>query len=198
MNRSDIFNRRLFLQSATGAALSMTHAIANPTPATAAAVHPAFPTGQPSGRGPGDFDFLTGEWRILIRKFDTSGPDGMRTREASATVHRVLGGAGSIEELRNGDGSMWGMGVRVWHPETRQWADHWTAAQDGVVNPPQLGSFIGGAGLFMADDVDDGRPVKIRAVWDQITPNSCRWYQCMSKDDGATWEYDWFMAWTRA
>ena len=94
-------------------------------------------------------------------------------------------------------GDFKGMGVRVWLPEQRKWADHWTAAADGVVNPPQLGSFIGGAGLFLADDTDDGKPVKIRAVWDRITPTSCRWYQCMSKDDGATWEYGWYMDWTR-
>lgn len=158
---------------------------------------PPFPSGQPSGKGPGDFDFLTGEWTIELRNFDTSGPNGNEVKKASATVHRVLGGAGSIEELRRGDGTMWGMGVRVWLPEKKLWADHWTAAANGVVNPPQLGSFIGGAGLFTADDVDDGKPVRFRAVWDKITPSSCRWYQCQSRDDGKSWEYGWYMDWTR-
>jgi hypothetical protein len=167
------------------------------TTAFAAVSYPAFPLGAPSGKGPGDFDFLTGEWTIELRSFDTSGPKGKEVKHASATVHRVLNGAGSIEELRRGDGAMWGMGVRVWLPEKKQWADHWTSADNGVVNPPQLGSFIGGAGLFLADDEDDGKPVKIRAVWDKITPSSCRWYQCMSKDQGKTWEYGWYMDWTR-
>lgn len=153
--------------------------------------------GKITGKGIGDFDFLTGEWKIKIRKFDTSGPDGMMDHDASATVHRVLGGAGSIEELRKGDGSFRGMGVRVWHPENKQWADHWTSADDGVVNQPQLGQFIDGAGVFLLDDTEDGKPVKIRAFWDEITPNSCRWYQTMSKDDGLTWERDTYMAWTR-
>ena len=153
--------------------------------------------GKLTGKGPGDFDFLTGEWKIKIRHFDTSGPNGKKERDASATVHRVLGGMGSIEELRNGDGTFWGMGVRMWHPETKQWADHWTSAQNGVVNPPQLGQFIDGAGVFLLDDNDDGKPIKIRAVWDQITPASCRWYQTLSKDDGITWERDTYMAWTR-
>lgn len=176
------------LIAASMGALSMTET-ANAAEASA---------GKITGKGPGDFDFLTGEWKIKIRKFDTTGPDGKKERDACATVHRVLGGAGSIEELRNGDGSMWGMGVRVWLPETKQWADHWTAAQNGVVNPPQMGQFIDGAGVFLLDDVDDGKPLKIKAIWDQITPTSCRWHQVLSRDDGKTWEYGTYMSWTRA
>jgi hypothetical protein len=184
------FDRRLFLAASAGAAMTATTA--------KAATYPEFPHGQPTGKGPGDFDFLTGEWTIELRNFDTSGPKGKEVKKASATVHRILNGAGSIEELRRGDGSMWGMGVRVWLPEKKLWADHWTAAADGVVGPPQLGEFIGGAGLFTFDDTqDDGRQEKIRAVWDKITPTSCRWYQCMSKDQGKTWEYGWYMDWTR-
>jgi hypothetical protein len=187
-----LFDRRLFVAASAGAA--MTSLIA--TKGLAADVTPEGP-GKITGKGPGDFDFLTGEWRIKLRKFDTSGPDGKKERDASATVRRVLNGMGSIEELRNGDGSMWGMGVRVWHPEQKMWADHWTAAQDGVVNSPQLGQFIDGTGIFRMDDTDDGKPIKIKAVWDKITPTSCRWYQITSRDTGKTWEYGWYMDWTR-
>lgn len=185
--------RRTVLQSSIGLiAASMVGVGGNASAAGALA------SGIITGKGIGDFDFLTGEWKIKIHKFDTSGPDGKKVMDASATVHRVLGGAGSIEELRKGDGSFWGMGVRVWHPETKQWADHWTSAEDGVVNPPQLGQFIDGAGVFLLDDTEDGKPVKIRAFWDQITPNSCRWYQTMSRDDGKSWERSTYMNWTRA
>lgn len=153
--------------------------------------------GTVTGKGPGDFDFLTGEWTIKHRKFDTSGPNGKIEKNGSATVRRVLNGAASIEELRDGDGKMFGMGVRVWRPEANVWADHWTAAADGVVNPPQLGRFIDGAGIFLADDEMDGKPVMVRAVWDKITPTSCRWYQIMSRNGGKDWDYGWYMDWTR-
>jgi hypothetical protein len=189
-------DRRLFLAASAGAAMSATI----PKAKAAKVTYPEFPQGEPSGKGPGDFDFLTGEWRIELRNFDTSGPKGREVKQASATVHRVLDGAGSIEELRRGDGSMWGMGVRVWLPEQKKWADHWTSAQNGVVNPPQLGTFIGGGiggGLFLADDEDEGKPVKVRAVWDKITPTSCRWYQCLSRDGGKSWEYGYYMDWAR-
>jgi hypothetical protein len=183
-------DRRLFLAASTGAAMTT---LLSPATLAADATGP----GTITGKGPGDFDFLTGEWTILLKSFDTSGPKGKEVKEASASVHRVLNGMGSIEELRRGDGSMWGMGVRVWHPEEKKWADHWTSADNGVVNPPQLGQFIDGAGVFLADDEMDGKPVKFKAVWDQITPTSCRWYQIVSKDQGKTWEYGWYMEWTR-
>lgn len=187
-----LFDRRLFVAASTGIVMTSLIAASDVTA-------PDLPegSGKITGKGPGDFDFLTGEWRIKLRKFDTSGPDGKKERDASATVRRTLNGMGSIEELRNGDGSMWGMGVRVWHPVEKKWADHWTSAQDGVVNPPQLGEFIDGAGIFRMDDTDDGKPVKIKAVWDKITPTSCRWYQIMSRDAGKSWEYGWYMDWTR-
>jgi hypothetical protein len=189
---SSEIERRQMLQGATGLVLA---AMGSGLPNTALAADPG--PGKITGKGPGDFDFLTGEWKIKLRNFDTSGPNGRKERDASATVHRILNGAGSIEELRNGDGSMWGMGVRVWHPEENLWADHWTAAADGVVNPPQLGQFIDGAGIFTMDDTDDGKPLKIKAVWDKITPISCRWYQISSRDGGKTWDYGWYMDWTR-
>ena len=186
-------DRRLFLSASGGFAMTSLLTTAPLQAATQFAPGP----GKLTGKGPGDFDFLTGEWSITIRNFDTSGPNGAKERKASATVHRVLNGMGSIEELRNGDGSAWGMGVRVWRAEDKRWADHWTAEQNGVVNPPQLGQFIDGAGVFWADDTDDDKPVKIRAIWDRITPTSCRWHQALSRDGGKTWEYGWYMEWTR-
>lgn len=186
------FDRRALLLG--GAGMAMTGSL--PPMAQVATLSTSPPENGTANRG--DFDFLTGEWTIKIRKFDTSGPSGNLVRDASATVHRVLDGMGSIEELRNGDGSMWGMGVRLLHSDDGLWADHWTSAANGVVNPPQLGTFSGGKGIFLADDMDGETPVKICAVWDQITPTSCRWYQAMSRDGGVTWETDWYMDWTRA
>jgi hypothetical protein len=186
-------SRRTTLHGAAGL-LVATLAAESLAPAKAAIEH----AGKITGKGIGDFDFLTGEWKIKLRKFDTSGPNGKKERDASATVHRVLGGRVSIEELRNGDGSFWGMGVRTWHPKTKQWADHWTSAQDGVVNPPQLGQFVDGAGIFLLEELDEGKPLKIRATWDQITSRSCRWYQELSSDGGKTWARDTYMDWTRA
>ncbi len=157
------------------------------------------PTGKgiATGKGEGDFDFLAGNWHIRHKRLKDSTKDEWQRFDSSATVHRVLGGMGSIEELRKADGSYMGMGVRVWLPEVEKWADHWTSADNGVVNAPQLGNFIDGDGVFMTEAEVDGTKWQYRGVWDRITLKSCRWHQSVSKDGGNSWEWNWWMEWTR-
>jgi hypothetical protein len=150
-----------------------------------------------TGKGIGDFDFLTGEWKIRHRRLKDGTTDIWEQSESGATVHRVLDGMGSIEELRKPDGGFMGMGVRVWLPQEKLWADHWTGAANGVVNPAQKGRFIDGEGVFISEEVVDGISWLYRGIWDRITPNSCRWHQSSSKDGGKSWEWNWWMDWTR-
>jgi hypothetical protein len=152
---------------------------------------PATPT---PGR-PGDFDFLTGEWRIQNRSIVNGA---WLEYEGEATVHAILAGICSVEELRIPARSFSGMGLRLLDVEKRVWSDHWVNARSGVLTTPgQTGSFENGAGIFVTDDVADGQPVKYVGVWDNITPTSCRWRQASSKDAGKTWDQNWIMNWTR-
>ena len=57
---------------------------------------------------------------------------------------------------------------------------------------------IDGEGIFIVDDKDSDKPIKVSGIWDRITPTSCRWRQGLSYDDGKTWQYTWLMDWTRA
>lgn len=150
-----------------------------------------------TGRGPGDFDFLAGEWTIRHRKRKAPNGDDWTEFSSTASVHRVLDGAASIEELRNPGGSCMGMGVRTWLPDTAMWADHWTSAANGIVNPPQLGRFIDGEGVFISEETIDGTVWQFRGVWDRIATGSCRWHQSSSSDRGKSWVWDWWMQWTR-
>jgi hypothetical protein len=148
--------------------------------------------------GPRDFDFLAGTWSISNRR---RLPDSTWDEfPGEATVWSAIGGLASIEDLRIPARGFAGMGVRVFHVETGQWADHWVSGRNGVVNEPMMGTFVDGVGTFIADEVDevDGdRPIKARGTWDLISPTSCRWQQATSTDGGATWELDWTMDWTR-
>jgi hypothetical protein len=151
-----------------------------------------------TGRGIGDFDFLAGEWRIRHMRLKDGSQDDWDHFESGATVHRILDGMGSVEELRKPDGSSMGMGLRLWLPEQRKWADHWTSAANGVVNPPQMGSFIDGEGVFVSEETVDGVNLLYRGIWDRISPDACRWHQSSSDDGGKTWRWNWWMAWRRA
>ena len=148
---------------------------------------------------PGDFDFLAGEWKIQHRRLKTMGSDDWDVFEGEATCWTILGGVGSVEELRIPARNFSGMGLRLLDVEKRLWSDFWVNAKSGVLTTPgTTGVFVDRAGTFVADDMDGDKPIKVRGVWDRITPTSCRWHQALSYDDGKTWQGQWFMDWTRA
>jgi hypothetical protein len=90
------------------------------------------------------------------------------------------------------------MGLRLLDVDNRVWHDFWVNAKSGVLIPRgQTGGFENGVATFGADDMDGDRPVKIRGIRDQITPESCRWHQSASWDSGKTWEGNWVMEWRR-
>ena len=146
---------------------------------------------------PGDFDFLTGEWRIQNRFRE---PDGTWIEfPGEATVVGILAGIASIEELRIPARNFSGMGLRLLDVEKKVWSDHWVNARSGVVGVPgQLGVFENGAGTFLSEGEGEAGPELYRGVWDRITANGCRWFQGTSRDGGKTWDDSWFMDWTRA
>jgi hypothetical protein len=114
-------------------------------------------------------------------------------------VIRLLEGAASIEELRIPAKGFSGLGLRLLDPNTQVWRDTWINARHGVVEGPGMaGGFEDGSGIFEADDRDGDTAIKVRGIWDQITPASCRWRQAVSRDGGQTWIFNWWMAWTRA
>ena len=155
---------------------------------------PAMPT---PGKA-GDFNFLAGEWRIANRRWL---PDQARWDlfPGEATCWTILGGVGSVEELRIPAKNFSGMGLRLLDVEKSVWSDHWVNAKSGVVSVPgQTGSFENGAGIFSSSDTDDTGPYVAVGIWDLITPNTCRWRQAVSRDAQASWQIDWVMHWTRA
>ncbi|MBL8524614.1 MAG: hypothetical protein JNN20_13060 [Betaproteobacteria bacterium] len=182
--------RRAVIQSAAALAMSQLALDASAAaPATSA-------TAKPTPGKPGDFNFLAGNWKISHRRLKGKEWDEFK---GEATCWTILGGICSVEELRIPSRDFSGMGLRLLDVEKKQWCDYWVNGKSGVLTPPPMtGSFENGAGIFIADEMEDGKPVKYRGVWDRITANSCRWYQSVSRDGGKTWDDNWFMEWVRA
>ncbi len=199
--------RRTVLQTAAGLAISQLAAasIGGASAATPASPEAARSGSQADGKvgasdgRPGDFDFLAGNWKISHRRLKTAGGSEWDEFEGEATCWTILGGVGSVEELRIPARKFAGMGLRLLDVKSRIWNDFWVNAQSGVLTTPgQTGIFENGVGTFGADDMDGDMPIKVRGVWDRITPKSCRWHQAVSSDGGETWEANWFMDWVRA
>ncbi len=182
-------DRREVLKACAGAVVAGT--------ALASAQPPAERKDEPRGKA-GDFDFLAGEWKIKHRRLKNAQAGEWDEFEGEATCWTILGGVGSVEELRIPARNFSGMGLRLLDVEKRVWNDFWVNAKSGVLTTPgQTGAFEHGVGTFTADDKDGETPIKVKGVWDRITPTSCRWWQAVSRDGGVTWETNWSMDWTR-
>jgi hypothetical protein len=87
------------------------------------------------------------------------------------------------------------------HPTTRRAA---TGPSGGygryparALDPAVKGRFEHGVGHFYSDYTQDGKTVRGRLRWSDITPTSARWEQASSVDGGKTWAPNWIMEFRR-
>jgi hypothetical protein len=166
---------------------------ASPEPrATAPAVAP--PTGERS------FDFLVGEWRVRHRRL----PPGAREWvEFDGTCRNgaLMDGRANLEEhvLNAPAGRYQAVGLRSYDPQTADWSIWWLDGRypAGPIDPPVRGRFENGVGTFDSDYLDQGKPMRVRFTWSDITPTSARWQQALSADAGKTWQPNWIMEFQR-
>jgi len=200
-DRRDLLNQLVTASLAAGAGASAPALAAQPAAALAEGeVQPGpamtrGPVVQRTPGRPGDFDFLTGRWHIRNHRRRDGGWDHF---DGEASCVGLLDGVCSVEELRIPAREFSGIGLRLLDRQRQVWSDHWVNARSGVVGVPGLeGSFEDGAGIFASEEMVEGRRVLYRSVWDLITPQSCRWQQGSSRDEGRSWQVDWSMDWRR-
>jgi len=150
-----------------------------------------------------DFDFFIGSWRVAHRYLTQRLANAAEWKEfTGVTVTRkILGGFGNVDDntLDKPDGAYRAVTLRSFDQQTRQWSIWWLDGRHpGQLDTPMRGSFENGVGLFFADDVLDGRPIRVRFTWTQNDGDGPRWEQAFSADGGATWETNWIMRFTRS
>lgn len=146
----------------------------------------------------GDFDFVHGTWQIVNRRLKErlSGCTEWEEFRSRSVVRSAFGGAANVDEIAFPDGT-YGLTVRLFRPDRREWALYWASSVSGTVFPPVVGTFSDGVGVFFGDDTEGGTSIRVRFIWSGITPTSARWEQAFSTDGGATWETNWIMEMTR-
>jgi hypothetical protein len=151
---------------------------------------------------PHDFDFLLGTWRVRNRRLRERlvGCDEWIAFDGLTIERPLWGGIANVEEylaaLPDGT-SLRGMALRLFDTRERRWSIHWSSASLGTLDPPLHGTFANGVGEFHGRDTHEGRPVAVRFLWTHDGHDAARWEQAFSVDDGATWETNWIMEFTR-
>ncbi len=164
-------------------------------------------TDQPAARA---FDALVGSWKVLNRrkKGDYSSPlvasDATVEWEEFSGHDRFelqLEGRALVEYweaiIPSGVRAL-GYSVKAYEPATNQWSIIWIDNRNPLDLRPLWGTFQDGVGsFFQMIETADGQPLHVRYIWDEMTATTARWRQAFSFDEGATWDTNWIMEFTR-
>jgi hypothetical protein len=189
MNKHDTFSRRDALSGALVLASSqLLTANAMAAPAQPAAT--------------GDFDFLTGSWRVEHHQLKDRLAGASEWWDFSGTTRAwpLLGGDANLDdnELDHPKGSYRAITLRRFDPNTQVWSIWWLDHRFGTLDPPMKGAFKHGVGTFFGEDQWRDKPIRVRFIWSNITASSARWEQAFSPDQGASWETNWVMNFRRS
>ena len=149
-----------------------------------------------------DFDFIIGSWKIHNRFLNGRLRGSTEWIEFDATyfMEPLLNGLGNMDRYcatRDGR-EVHGITLRLLNPVTGEWSLYWAdTVRAGSLQPPMIGKFQSNVGEFFGDEEVDGRKVLCRFLWVKDDGGSPRWEQAFSADNGATWETNWIMTFTR-
>jgi len=144
-----------------------------------------------------DFDFLVGRWKVHHRKLKKRLANSHDWVEFEGTLFSqpLMGGYANVDddEFDVPGGTYRGVTPRSFDPETGLWSIWWMDSRfpTAKMDPPVKGRFHDGVGTFFADDIENGRPIRIRFIWSKITRTTCHWEQAYSPDGGKSWETNW-------
>lgn len=152
---------------------------------------------------PSDFNFIIGHWRVRHRRLNArlQGCTAWTEFDGESSTAHILGGFGNLEDnlLHFPEGSVRAAAMRAYDPQTQHWSIWWLDGRNPTrLDVPVVGKFSDHVGVFYADDVLDGKAIKVRFTWTATPGQDPRWEQAFSGDAGATWETNWTMVFSAA
>jgi len=171
-------------------------------PPSAAAVRPPAAAMPTLRDGSHDFDFEFGTWKAHVarRLRPLTGSTEWVELDGVSTVREVWGGKANIGELdvRGPAGSIQGLSLRLYNPDTHEWKISWANSRDGMLTVPMVGAFDGrGGGAFYSADTLRDRQILARFIFTGTLGKTFRIEQAFSGDAGRTWEVNWIADFTR-
>ena len=149
-----------------------------------------------------DFDLFFGSWHVKHRRIKErlKGSTEWIDFDGTSEMWPLMGGPANIDDniFNLPPGPFRGVSLRAFNPATKMWAIWWLDSRfPDKIDVPVVGSFKGGVGTFLADDMWEGKPVKVRFIWSGITRDAREWEQAFSADGGRTWETNWTSSFRR-
>ena len=147
-----------------------------------------------------DFDFYVGTWEVTNRRLDKalSGSETWDEFPGTSIAKPLFGGTANFDEIEFPTRGWSGCTIRLYDQARDEWSLHWVSSRRTDIDPPVVGRFGGdGRGEFFADDTYEGRPIKVRYIWSDLSADRAHWEQAFSPDGGETWETNWTMDSTR-
>jgi len=144
-----------------------------------------------------------GRWRVRHHRLKLRLADCREWDDFTGTssARPLLHGVGNIDENEIGlpGGSYIGVTLRTFDAKIGTWRIYWFDSRyPEVTDPPMVGRFENGVGIFLAEHIFEGKPVRVRFLWSRPDAETCRWEQAFSADGGATWETNLTMDFSRA
>ena len=130
-----------------------------------------------------EFDFWLGDWELTWGEND----------HGTNRIERIMDGA-AIQEKFEGDGYK-GMSVSVFSKEDNRWHQTWVDSSGSYLD--FTGKFSDGKMILARDGIVEGKAVKQRMVWYDITGNNFQWSWERSEDEGITWHVIWKIQYQR-
>jgi hypothetical protein len=94
--------------------------------------------------GQHDFDPLIGSW-----KYHPKAPPASPNRlaylvelDGTGVCFKVWDGRAELDAIDGPTGHIEGLTLRMYKPESHQWRLYWANGKNGIVDPPQIGSFL--------------------------------------------------------
>ncbi len=146
-----------------------------------------------------DFDDLAGAWTTQQQRLKERGTGGdeWETFPATLCMTEYLDGKANVDEVWFPTQGRAGLTVRTFDTDKRQWSVYWVSGATGVMSAPVVGGFSGRHGEFYGEDIDNGRPVKVRFIFEKLDRDHARWEQAFSYDN-RSWETNWRVDFERA
>ena len=147
--------------------------------------------------GEHDFDWEFGTWttkvRVLRNPLSGAAPDWAEY-QGTSVIRPIAGGRFNLVELsvEGPAGRIEGASLRLYNPQAHRWSLNYANVRSGILTAPVEGGFDGhGRGIFYANDVLDGRDIRVRFVITDVSRTQGHFEQSYSADDGKTWETNW-------